>query len=186
MAVDVRSSKLYTRSSGTSLQYISLQRRRLTVTSQPCVSVLSVLKTSAVQNAREGMYGCDNAALRDSHVISTAGSSASCLFFYNEFTIGCLCISVCELNVWHTCQWKAGTLQLSPASSTLSSLVFVFGYFQLLAELLSPSLIYPQHCYLSLLLRICLLILMNSITSFQRKLLWGWLSLPEVSTNCEY
>lgn len=64
--------------------------------------------------------------------------------------------------------------------------VFVFDYFQLLVELLSPSLIYPQHCYLSLLLIICLLILMNSITSFQRKLLRGWLSLPEVSTNCEY
>lgn len=64
--------------------------------------------------------------------------------------------------------------------------VFVFDYFQLLVELLSPSLIYPQHCYLSLLLIICLLILMNSITSFQKKLLRGWLSLPEVSTNCEY
>lgn len=49
-----------------------------------------------------------------------------------------------------------------------------------------PSLIYLQHCYLPLLLIICLLILMNSITSFQRKLLWGWLRLPEVSTNCEY
>lgn len=64
--------------------------------------------------------------------------------------------------------------------------VFVFDYFQLLVELVSPSLIYPQHCYLSLLLIICLLIQMNSITSFQRKLLRRWLSLPEVSTNCEY
>lgn len=86
---------------------------------------------------------------------------------------------------------KADELQilmqwLTPASCTLSLLVFVFDYFQLRMELLSPSLIYPQHCYLSLLLLICLLILMNSITSFQRKLLWRWLSLPEVSTNCEY
>lgn len=30
--------------------------------------------------------------------------------------------------------------------------MFVFHYFQLLVEPLSPSLIYPQHCYLSPLL----------------------------------
>lgn len=67
-----------------------------------------------------------------------------------------------------------------------SFFVFVFDYFQLLVEPLSPSRICPQHCYLSLLLIICLLTLMNSITSFQRKLLPGCLRQPEVSTNCEY
>lgn len=63
--------------------------------------------------------------------------------------------------------------------------MFAFDCFQLLVEPQSPSSIYPQRCYLSLLLLICLLILMNSITSFQRKLLQGLLRLPGVSANCE-
>lgn len=63
--------------------------------------------------------------------------------------------------------------------------MFAFDCFQLLVEPQSPSSIYPRRGYLSLLLLICLLILMNSITSFQRKLLQGLLRLPGVSANCE-